>query len=90
MTQPHTQDVAEIAGKLSMAQRRAVIEAKVTIGGDWRVGPLYRSRVRVSAPTLRRLEDFGLTSPRWPPCLTALGLQVRAYLLSQSDGGERG
>lgn len=90
MTQPHTQDVAEIAGKLSMAQRRAVIEAKVTIGGDWRVGPLYRSRVRISLPTFRRLEDFGLVDAKWPPYLTALGESVRAYLLSQSDGGERG
>ncbi len=76
MTQPHTQNVAEIAAGLSDAQKDALF-GRYSWSSPWdqETGEAELYRLGIWGPHGGRSER---------------ARAVRAYLLSQSDGGERG
>lgn len=85
-SQPHTQDVAKIARHITRGQARRLLMYPLLRDGS--------GLISSGGATGRHLREKGLTV-RDPSSLaydkiTGFGLQVRAYLLSQSDGGERG
>lgn len=76
--------IAEVAGKLTEAQRQVIVEAEENLmGAFWRVHARYRFGARrykrIRFPTLVALVEVGVIAFQ-PPRLTPLGQQVRAHL----------
>lgn len=69
--------VAEIAGRLTKAQRKAIVSAELHASGAWRC-------TNAMFPADHNLKAKGLANGLWVE-LTPLGLAVRAHLAS--DGG---
>lgn len=83
-------DEAEIAGRLSEEQRRPLVLAEETIGGDFKV-PIYRRTEDhhgfklIRFTTLRILERYRLVHAGYSAILTDTGLAVRAHLLEHPN-----
>ena len=87
MTDTAPQALAEIAGKLSPAQRRIIIAARATLfETDW-VIPL---RNRWTTKVVMNLRAKGLSEEDMinRDRLTASGKALRSYLMSNSEGEE--
>jgi hypothetical protein len=81
-----TTEAESVAKGLTKAQREAVKQAShVRFEDGYVLNDHYDGTgVRVSLPTIRRLERVGVVTPAfWPPRLTDLGLAVRAHLEQQ-------
>jgi hypothetical protein len=82
MSEDNAPDVAAIAGRLSEAQRRAVMRAEQ----NGHLGRYFVSWWHANGTTLRALRRKGLGVPCWSGVmLTALGLALRNHLMEKND-----
>jgi len=93
MTPPDPQQVAEIAGRLSKASKRALVRiAEYGWTGEGSPGParddaysLWWGRNGKEKLVLQPISyDHSFASCRWKWMLTPLGRQVRAHLIGKS------
>lgn len=83
-----TANPADIARALSEEQRRLFMDASSIYGrGRMETPRAYRSGVRVSSLTFRKLYRMGLIE-QWPPFLTDVGLAVRDHLLHRPTAND--
>lgn len=79
-------DIDRIVARLTKAQRRCVLDARETVGGQLALMPRLDGRT-VNRPTIVAVESFKLTTGTWPPnmWLNETGLAVRAHLIEMEN-----